>query len=274
MNTIKKIINTILEKFIYVIYPKIFWRKIFYNFNLILYKLSLKWIGILNFYDSVSWEKYFINKVLPKYISNTNDQVIFDIGANVWDYSKTIYQTLDKANIYAFEPHPKTFTKLENNFKNKNIKTLNLWLGSETETIKLYDYKNKDWSQLASIYKEVIEWLHKKESLATEIKIITLEDFCKSNNINKIDFIKIDTEGNEKNVILWGIEIIRKTKVIQIEFNEMNVISRTFLKDFYDLLPEFDIYRLLPSWLLPLSEYNSNNEIFKFQNLILINKNI
>ncbi len=60
---------------------------------------------------------------------------------------------------------------------------------------------------------------------------------------------------------------------IQFEFNEMNIISRVFLKDFYDLLQGFSLYRLDSNRLIPLAGYSSTNEIFKFQNLLAVNDN-
>ena len=61
---------------------------------------------------------------------------------------------------------------------------------------------------------------------------------------------------------------------MQFEFNEMNVISRVFLKDFYDLLgDEWDFFRLDTRKLIYLGRrYDSANEIFKFQNIVAIRK--
>jgi len=63
-----------------------------------------------------------------------------------------------------------------------------------------------------------------------------------------------------------------KIKLLQFEFNEMNIISRVFLKDFYSLLRGFDFFRLDTQRLIPLPNYDATNEIFKFQNILAINK--
>ena len=63
--------------------------------------------------------------------------------------------------------------------------------------------------------------------------------------------------------------------IIQIEFNEMNVVSRTFMKDLVDLLPSFTFYRLMPDGMRPLGEYNPVvYEIFAFQNIVAIRNHI
>ena len=58
------------------------------------------------------------------------------------------------------------------------------------------------------------------------------------------------------------------------EFNEMNIASRVFLKDFFALLNGFDPFRLNKTMLMPLSPYESRNEIFRFQNLIAVRRDI
>lgn len=91
-----------------------------------------------------------------------------------------------------------------------------------------------------------------------------------------IHFIKIDTEGHELEGLKGALYAIRTrgVRAVQFEFNEMNVISRVFLKDFYDLLgDEWDFFRLDTRKLVSLgSRYDSANEIFKFQNLVAIRR--
>ena len=52
----------------------------------------------------------------------------------------------------------------------------------------------------------------------------------------------------------------------------MNVWSRVFLKDFYDNLKEYKLFRIKKGELIPLKEYNTINEIFKYQNILAIKK--
>lgn len=46
------------------------------------------------------------------------------------------------------------------------------------------------------------------------------------------------------------------------------------MKDFYDILPQYDFYRLLPKYLMPLGEYRAlTHEIFAYQNIVAIRRN-
>ena len=66
-----------------------------------------------------------------------------------------------------------------------------------------------------------------------------------------------------------------KIGVIQFEFNEFNIISKTYMKDFYNLLNDYQFFRIMPqNRLFRMGEYNSNHEIFRYQNILAIHKSL
>src|SRR5207244_3538332 len=142
---------------------------------------------------------------------------------------------------------------------------------SDTEgSAIIYDYDQPDGSEHASLFSDVFADIYRVEKIKeTRIPLTTMDHFCCAEQISGIDFLKIDTEGNELKVLKGSQSLIQNNAIraIQFEFNEMNVISRVFLRDFYDLLQGFTFYRLLPDGLLPLGRYSPRNEIFAFQNI-------
>jgi hypothetical protein len=62
--------------------------------------------------------------------------------------------------------------------------------------------------------------------------------------------------------------------MVQLEFNEMNTVSRVFFRDFFTLLGDrYDIYRLLPGGLLPITKYRPLQcELFAYQNLLFVRR--
>jgi hypothetical protein len=87
--------------------------------------------------------------------------------------------------------------------------------------------------------------------------------------------MKIDTEGSEYEILKGARTMLSKNsiKIIQFEFNEMNVYSRVFFKDFVDLLKNYKLYRLMSHGLFPIKSYSPKlHEIFAFQNIVAINK--
>lgn len=254
-------------------YQFLFARKAFYKFNKALYHLSLRGLGILN-YESykLSGEQAFIES----YFSTLKEGVVLDVGANIGNYAKNILKISPDIQIYAFEPHPITYKKLTMPVLSKNFHPFNMAVGSKNCESQLYDYEDRDGSPHASIYNEVIEGIHRGKAVAHDIKIRRLDSFLKEYFIDSVDLLKIDTEGNELDVLKglgnWLPE--GRIKAIHFEFNEMNVISRSFLKDFWDILPNYNFYRMVMDGLVPIKQYNSVDcEIYAFQNIVALIKN-
>lgn len=265
---IKIVGKTIIEKLITILAKLI-------NENLLM--VAYRNMGIHKFRDQYeSGEYFFITNILKPNIK-IDKPVFFDIGANNGQYSKILLDVFPDAHFFLFEPNSNTFKVLQNNMDsmNMNINIYNLGLGEKEGKSVIYTYEYDSASAHATLYKEVlIELRGQKNVMELDSKIITLDGFCKKNKIIHIDFIKIDTEGNELNV-LKGAGAMLKNKTIdfiQFEFNEMNVYSRTFLKDFYDILTHYDFYRLDSRKIIPLNKYNPFNEIFLFQNIVAVNK--
>ena len=272
-NTISKP-KLYLSRSLLAIYRIIFLRKAFFKLNRMLFGLSLRGLGILNYEnDALSGEEYFLNKMSDLF----EDAVAIDIGANKGDYSNTIRKLSPRAKIYAFEPHPKTFEQLQFSADKHNYMALNLACSDIAGKLKLYDYQgDQSGSEHASLYQDVIEKIHKGSSAEWDVDVTTIDRFVQEEGINKISLLKIDTEGNELKVLLGAKQCVEANliDVIHLEFNEMNVVSRVFMKDIYEALDNYLFYRLLPDGLVPLGEYTSIYwEIFGYQNIIAVNKN-
>ena len=262
-----------MVKKIISIYRFLFGRTVFYKLNKFLFYISLKGLGILNYEnDYVSGEKYFVNEYVSK---SKNDMVVFDVGANIGNYSKMIRKINKNTEIYSFEPHPITFKKLIENIGQMNINSFNVGVGSKNGVMELYDYAGKDGSSHASVYKNVIEKIHKGNVSIHEVKIINLDEFVIKHKIERVHLLKIDTEGHELEVLKGFGKFIRQNRIdlIHFEFNEMNTESRVFFKDFYEFLPNYNFFRMLPNGVVPLKSYSTVFcEIFAYQNIVAVLK--
>lgn len=230
-------------------------------------------VGIFDFNEKD--EENFIKNILKLFLKKKDDYVFFDVGANVGNYTKLLLKHIPNCKIYSFEPNINTFKILTNTFKNQqNVVCINEGLGEHKEQMNLFSYKNDNTTSHSSIYEKVFIDLHKDKSIQSQtINIGALNDFIKDNNISYIDFIKIDTEGCEYNVLKGAKHFIEENNIgiIQFEFNEMNIVSKIFLRDFYALLSNYSFYRIYKKGLISLGDYNSTNEIFKYQNIVAIN---
>lgn len=258
---------------IFKIYAYLFGGKIFIKFNKFLYQLSLRGMGILNYQsDYLSGEKLWLNTYLRKLQS----PVVIDVGANVGKYSEDVLSINKNSHIMAFEPHPKTYKNLIDNITVNNFEPYNFGVGEKEGVLELYDYNVNDGSAHASLYKDVIKDLHNSESISHQVDIVKLDTFLKDKGIDAVDLLKIDTEGNELNV-LYGVEEYirsRKIKAIQFEFNSMNIISKSSFKEFWDFLSNYKMYRILAGGrLLEIKNYDPVwCEIYAYQNIVAILK--
>jgi FkbM family methyltransferase len=232
--------------------------------------------GILQYKGSAATgEKYLLSNILPD-VLNKDRPIICDVGANIGDYTAEVLLYHPEAIIFAFEPHPMSFKKLSDRFSASptQARLHNIGLGSCREELPVFDYAEREGSTHASLYRGVLEQVHKERKIATRtVCITTLDQFALENGLEEIDLLKIDTEGHELEVLKGATRLLSKGAIslVQFEFNEMNVVSRVFIKDFFDLLIEFDFYRLARGRLIPLGDYNSRYEIFKFQNILAVN---
>lgn len=63
----------------------------------------------------------------------------------------------------------------------------------------------------------------------------------------------------------------KRIKAIHFGFNEMNIASRVFFKDFWEFLADYEFYRMMPNGLVPIVAYSPLLcEIFAYQNIVAL----
>ncbi len=201
--------------------------------------------------------------------------IIFDVGANVGNYTKAlsdIFKT--RAIIHSFEPSEKTYKLFLEATKNiQNIIPNNFGF-SETDNYQLL-YTNADGSGLASIYKRNLNHFGASMDKSEMVKLTTIDNYCKINNINRIHLLKLDIEGNELKALYGAKQMINSKKIdfIQFEFGGCNIDSRTYFQDFFYFLKDnYRIYRILQDDLFELPTYKETYEIFITINYLAVKK--
>jgi FkbM family methyltransferase len=165
------------------------------------------------------WEKYSLNYFFNLIDKNKKVNII-DIGANVGLYS--LYaKHLPNSHFYSYEPFKFTYDLLNDNIKLNNITNV------QTYNIGLSDKKGKTILNVClsqdGLNTMGANPLRFNDINPIEVEIDTLDNIFYNNNIN-VDFIKIDTEGYEYNILKGGEKTIKKYKpIIQLEFNETNM---------------------------------------------------
>ena len=247
-------------------------KKIFYKVWRRLHFITLRGLGVLNYENSsISGESHFLKRILK------GKMLVFDVGANVGKYSSKVKMFNNESIVYAFEPHPKTFEILKKNVEPLDqVHCRHVALSDHEGESEIFDYKTEDGSSHASLFKGVITDIHKRACVSHKITLTTIDKVVQDLNIKHIDLLKIDVEGNEINVLKGAAQLLKDEKVgvIQFEFNEMNIITKTRFLDFMELLPGYDFFRMFPDGLVKLDYDPVSCEIYAFQNIVAARKDL
>jgi FkbM family methyltransferase len=271
LTTMNNPVKTILLKGFFRTLAKIRNQQIWEN----IYQLALRQMNFGNGGDFNESGELYVAKYIGTKLEKEPVIIIFDVGANIGAYSKALSDLFkDKARIFSFEPSRKTFDILLNTIKNcRNITPNNLGFSDKGYNHVLYS--DSEGSGLASLYQRNLEHFGIKMDKTEEIKLTTIDAFCKDNNIERIHFLKLDIEGHELHALKGAMKMINDKKIdfLQFEFGGCNIDSKTFFRDYYYLLKEhYTLYRILKDDIYELPTYKETYEIFVTINYLAIRK--
>lgn len=148
------------------------------------------------------------------------DAVIFDIGANVGTFLFHFENKLKPQNIYAFEPNGKLFQRLKRLFPKVNLSAVALSDENTTAQFKVPVIKGKVVTSRGTLNTDYIEKGEEK-SFTETVEVVKLDEWMTKQSISKIDFIKIDVEGNEMKTLQGGKNTIQKFKpILMVEMEQ------------------------------------------------------
>lgn len=172
-------------------------------------------------------------------------KIIFDIGAHKGETISLMLKNFKSQKIYSFEASKKNFKNLESNVltlrkKYKNIELIpeNIALDYKSQKIMFKQFTESSSSTFSLIdenskyYKKkynIINFFEKKKQFEEfEIKTTTAEKYINDKNIKNIDFVKIDTEGYEYEILKGFGKMIKNVKIIMFEHHYDNMIKKSY----------------------------------------------
>ncbi len=216
----------------------------------------LKLLSIFDLYHQFK----IINFIKKNNLDNIG--IFFDIGAHKGESINLFLKNLNIEKIISFESSPINFEilkknklKFEKKFRNNVIEINNLTLGSQNKDATIKQIDESSSSTLNDI--NVNSKYFKKKKLLVynkndkefykeiSVKITLLREFIEEKDIEKIDFIKIDTEGYEYEILKGLGKKFDIVKAIMFEHHYHDMLKKNYkFKDIHSILKQNNFDRI------------------------------
>jgi len=153
------------------------------------------------------------------------DDTVVDIGAHIGIFSIYAARKAKKGRIFSYEPHPANFHLLKRNLDLnpviENIKVFQMAVAAETGIRDLF---------LASDYGTACHGFYQESHNTIEVSCITIQEIFESEELESIDFCKMDCEGAEYEILLnLPEDYYRRIKCLSIEYHPVQGYRRNDL---------------------------------------------
>jgi FkbM family methyltransferase len=209
-------------------------------------------LNAMGYYDPNNM--YFLQELFEKKLFGS----FFDIGSNIGIYALLAAST-GNADVFAFEPHPHTFSLLQENITlnsfGKCIQSLQTALGEEDGVVDFTDQPGSAVNHIA----QATEGNQNRIS----VKLIRGDTYCLKHDIIP-DVVKIDVEGYENSVLRGFGFVLKDVKLIFVECRTLNE-TRHILCDRFNFLGPYK---------LDYQTRKFTNENINYEDWIFVNAHI
>ena len=203
----------------------------------------------------IFFQNDFIKDIEENIDRHSNNLIVFDVGCYIGSFSKKLKKKISNKQIdfYLFDPNPNL--KIEG-FKFNNIALsnkkgnfdyhLNTFFPSSGSSLNT---KLKD-DRLWNFTRKLVSFSLKKNFLTFKVNVDLLDNFCEEKKINHIDVLKIDVEGSELEVLQGATNILKNTKIIQIEIFDKKELFQNKLLEIKKILTQnnFKLKKIKSVW--------------------------
>jgi len=200
--------------------------------------------------------------------------LIFDVGANKGYYAECLYKQFGEAmDLKCFEPARQSCLNLSETLKSiPPAQAVQIGFGKVDEDVVLH--YNHEGSTIATLY-PMMDLNNKTNLVESETIVLRrIDSYCEDAGIKRIDFLKIDVEGAEYDVLEGCGQMLHDGSIpyIQFEFGPNNMVSKTYMKDFFRILSHYKIHRIVQNGMRELPTYHEIYEIPLVINFLAVYK--
>ena len=193
---------------------------------------------IINFIDSFQQKKIFNilkRKLKPK-------AILFDVGAHHGETIRNFKNNFDFEQIHSFEVSKQNFEVLSKNYKDfedKKIIINNFGLSNKSKELQFNQFIESSSSTISKINVKSLYFKRKIKILGflknnrdyyetSKVQLNSLDNYMEKKNVDKIDLLKIDTEGHEYFVLKGGSRNLPKINYIYFEHHYDDMLDKGY----------------------------------------------
>lgn len=159
---------------------------------------------------------------------------VFDVGAHIGKYTK-LFSILvgNEGKVYAFEPCKRSFTKLVSAVKEYNFTNVTLFnkaVFGHNQKVILNEFPEaySSWNSLGlpEMGNPIDPMVTVPIERSVEVEAVTLDSFCEQYHVDGIDYLKLDVEGSELDVLIGASRLLENKAIRYLQFE----ISKPMLK--------------------------------------------
>ena len=195
---------------------------------------------------------------------------ILEIGCHHGSHTLWFLDIFDSPKIFCFEPDPRAALRFKQKIGNRpEISFYEYAISSKNGETTFYmssgresELMPEDWDYSGSIRKpknhlKVHPWCKFEKTMIVKTK--TLDTWCREKAINRIDFIWMDVQGAEIDVIRGGRNALRNTRYLYTEYSNKELYQgQLSLKQLLKELVEFEVVVRYPDDILLKNKNESN----------------
>lgn len=216
-------------------------------------------------------------RIVEKVLRRFDPKILVDVGANAGNYSRCLLESFPRSRVYSFEPLSIPFgnlMQLSDEFVNRHT-AINAGVGNEETRREIFF--DPDSTEHASFSSEVTQVPYVTNSQLQMIDVVTLDGYFQDRLSGEtIDFIKIDTEGFESEVLAGSRMIIAQHKpmAIQLEFNWHHMFRGHSLFMLSQALPGYTVFQFVPGGLAQRDPKDPFSNIYVYSNFLFIDSDL
>lgn len=146
--------------------------------------------------------------------------ILFDVGANIGQTIASFLEMFPDSQIHSFEPSPATFEALRNAYgHDARVHLENLALGDQEGTLPFHV------TQDYSVNDSLLEPAWDAGAKIVSVRVSTLDRYCQQHRVETIDYLKIDTQGFDLQVLRGADQLLKEKRVrslsVELTFSPM-----------------------------------------------------